>query len=57
MVSIEVHKRYLMDWSKGTDFEVLLTHKAEMQAQKILDYIFYDLKNEQAAYSIEQDMK
>lgn len=38
-------------------FEVLLTPKAERQAQKILDYIFYELENVQAAYSVEQDMK
>ncbi|MCM1122393.1 MAG: type II toxin-antitoxin system RelE/ParE family toxin [Eubacterium sp.] len=46
-----------MDWSENTDFEVILTNKAEMQIQKILDYIFYELGNAQAAYSVEQDMK
>ncbi len=39
------------------DFKVILTNKAETQAQKILDYIFYELKNTQAAFSVEQDMK
>lgn len=46
-----------MGWNEDTVFEVLLTRKAELQAQKILDYIFYDLENTQAAYSVEQDMK
>lgn len=38
-------------------FKILLTPKAELQAQKILDYIFYDLENAQAAHSVEQDMR
>lgn len=38
-------------------FEVILTNKAELQAQKILDYIFFELENVQAALSIEQDMR
>ncbi len=46
-----------MDWSEDTDFEVILTHEAEIQAQNILDYIFYELKNPQAAYGVEQDMQ
>lgn len=46
-----------MDWKKNTDFEVVLTNEAVVQAQKILDYIFYELENAQAAYSVEQDMK
>lgn len=46
-----------MSWSKDTDYEVVLTKKAELQAQKILDYIFYELENAQAAFSVEQDMK
>lgn len=46
-----------MDWSKDTVFEVVLTSKAEAGIQEILDYVFYELENAQAAYSIEQDMK
>lgn len=46
-----------MDWNKNTDFRVILTNKAEIQAQKILDYIFYELENVPAAFSVEQDMK
>lgn len=46
-----------MNWSKGTDFEVVITSEAEVQVQKILDYIFNELKNVQAAYDVEQDMK
>lgn len=46
-----------MDWSKNTDFKVVLTNNAELCAQNILDYIYYDLKNTQAALSVEQDMK
>ena len=48
MVVTKEHKRYLMSWSKDMDFKVILTNKAETQAQKILDYIFYELKNTQA---------
>lgn len=46
-----------MDWNEDMVFEVQLTPKAERQAQRILDYIFYELENAQAAYSVEQDMK
>lgn len=46
-----------MGWNKDTGFKVVLTSEAEMQAQKILDYIFYELRNVQAAYSVEQDMR
>ncbi len=46
-----------MNWNKNTDFEVVLTHEAEIQGQNILDYLFYELKNPQAAYSVEQDMR
>ena len=46
-----------MDWNEDTVFNVILTKTAEMQAQKIVDYIFYDLENPQAAFSVEQDMK
>ena len=46
-----------MDWNKNTVFEVVLTDQAEAAVRKILDYIFYELKNAQAAYSVEQDMR
>lgn len=46
-----------MDWNKDTDFRVILTSQAERQAQKILDYIVYELENMQAAINVEQDMK
>lgn len=46
-----------MSWSKDTDFEVIFTDKAEIQTQEILDYIFYELGNPQAALSVEQDLK
>lgn len=39
------------------DFKVVLTDKAQMHAQNILDYIFYELENVQAAFNVEQDMK
>lgn len=46
-----------MDWNKDTDFKVIFTDTAEVQAQQILDYLVYELKNRQAALSVEQDMK
>lgn len=46
-----------MGLNKDTDFKVVLTDKAETHARKILDYIFYELENVQAAFSVEQDMK
>lgn len=46
-----------MDWNKDTDFEVIFTSNAEEQLQNILDYLFFDLNNAQAAYNVEQDMK
>ncbi|MCM1537431.1 MAG: type II toxin-antitoxin system RelE/ParE family toxin [bacterium] len=46
-----------MGWNKDTVFEVVLTSEAEVQIQKVLDYIFYELENAQAAYSVEQDMR
>ncbi|MCM1251260.1 MAG: type II toxin-antitoxin system RelE/ParE family toxin [Clostridium sp.] len=46
-----------MGWKKDINFEVVLTQKAEEQIQKIIDYIFDELGNAQAAYSVEQDMK
>ncbi|MCM1091036.1 MAG: type II toxin-antitoxin system RelE/ParE family toxin [Butyrivibrio sp.] len=46
-----------MSWNKDTIFEVILTDKAQTQVQNILDYIFYELENPQAAYNIEQDMR
>ena len=49
--------RCLMSWNTDTDYDVILTDKAESQASEILDYIFFKLENPQAALSIEQDMK
>lgn len=34
-----------------------LENTAEAQAQRILDYLYFDLENAQAAYRVEQDMK
>ena len=49
--------RCLMSWNTDTDYDVILTDKAESQASEILDYIFFKLENPQAALSVEQDMK
>lgn len=38
-------------------YKVTFTDTAEKQAQRILDYLFFELKNTQAAYNVEQDMK
>ncbi len=46
-----------MDWNTDTDYNVILTDTAKIQLQEILDYIFFELENAQAAYSVEQDMK
>lgn len=46
-----------MSWSNDTDYKVIFTDTAKMHAQKILDYIFYELENVQAALSVKQDMK
>lgn len=46
-----------MDWKNDMGFKVVLTDKAKLHAQNILDYIFYELENVQAAVSVEQDMK
>lgn len=46
-----------MSWNTDTDCEVILTDAAVIHAQKILDYIFFELGNVQAARSVEQDMK
>lgn len=55
MACVEKQKRYLMSWNKNTIFNVILTDKATIQIQNFLDYIFYELKKAQAAYSVEQD--
>ncbi|MCM1102141.1 MAG: type II toxin-antitoxin system RelE/ParE family toxin [Clostridium sp.] len=39
------------------DFNVVLTDTAEIQIGKILDYMIYELRNTQAAYNVEQDMR
>lgn len=46
-----------MNWNKDTDFEVVFTDNAKEQSQDILDYLFFELNNAQAAYNVEQDMK
>lgn len=46
-----------MGWNKDTDFKVIFTDDAKEQMQNILDYLFFELNNTQAAYSVEQDMK
>lgn len=46
-----------MSWNIDTDYEVILTDTTVIQSQRILDYIFFELKNAQAAYNFEQDMK
>ena len=43
-----------MSWNTDTDYDVILTDKAESQASEILDYIFFKLENPQAALSVEQ---
>lgn len=45
-----------MSWNKNTIFNVILTAKATIPIQNFLDYIFYESKNAQAAYSVDQDM-
>lgn len=49
--------RCLMSWNIDTDYDIVLTDKAESQALEILDYIFFKLENPQAALRVEQDMK
>lgn len=46
-----------MSWNKDTGFKVIFTDVAKEQSQDILDYLFFNLDNAQAAYSVEQDMK
>ena len=46
-----------MNWNKDTDFKVIFTDDARKQLQNILDYLFFELNNTQAAYNVEQDMK
>ena len=46
-----------MNWNTDTDFEVIFTDNANEQSKNILDYLFFELNNEQAAYNVEQDMK
>ena len=46
-----------MNLNADMDYEILLTDTAKAQAQRILDYIFFQLRNVQAARSVEQDMK
>lgn len=37
------------------DYEVILTHSAKAQIDHIIDYILFELKNEQAALSVMED--
>ncbi len=46
-----------MGWNKDTGFKVIFTDDAKEQLKNILDYLFFELNNAQAAYSVEQDMK
>lgn len=46
-----------MGWNVNTDYEVILTDKAQTQILEILDYIFFKLENPQATRSVEQDMR
>lgn len=46
-----------MSWSTDTDYDIILTDNAKSQVSEILDYIFFTLKNPQAALDVEQDMK
>lgn len=46
-----------MGWNKDMGFKVIFTDGAKEQIQNILDYLFFELNNAQAAYSVEQDMK
>ena len=57
MENINQQKRYGMSWNTNMDYEVILSHTASAQAERILDYIFYELKNPQAMQSVETDMK
>lgn len=57
MGNTAVQMRCLMGWNVSTDYEVILTDKAETQALEILDYIFFKLENPHATRSVEQDMR
>ena len=46
-----------MSWNVDMDYDVIFTDAAETQIQEILDSLFFKLKNVQATYSVEQDMK
>ena len=46
-----------MNWNKDTDFKVVFTDNAKKQFVNIIDYLFFELNNAQAAYNVEQDMK
>lgn len=46
-----------MDWNINTDYEVILSDTAAAQAERILDYILYELENIQAMRSVERDMR
>ena len=46
-----------MGWNNDTEYDVILTDTAEAHAQRILDYLSFELENEQAVRNVEQDMK
>lgn len=46
-----------MSGNADTAYEVVLTDTAKGQAQRVLDYLFFELKNGQAALNVEQDLK
>lgn len=52
-----MQKRCLMNWNNDTDFKVIFTDDAKKQSRNIIDYLFFELNNAQAAYNVEQDMK
>lgn len=46
-----------MSWSEDMDFKIIFTDDANMQLQNILDYLYFELNNAQAAHNVEQDAK
>ena len=46
-----------MSWSNDTDFKVIFTDDAKKHLHNIIDYLFFELNNAQAAYNVERDMK
>ncbi len=46
-----------MSWNNDTDFKVIFTDGAKKHLNNIIDYLFSELDNAQAACNVEQDMK